>query len=573
MIDIINQWLRRDPDPTTQQELQALIDNHQTQELEDRFRSRLAFGTAGLRGLLGAGPNRMNRLVVQETTAGLGNYLQTAIANSLERGVVIGYDGRRGSSQFASDAASVLAAQGFRVFIFDRIIPTPTCAFALMHLEACAGIMVTASHNPPDYNGYKVYWENGAQIIPPHDNAIATQIERAAKDKVPYKSFELAHSEKQITYIEESVIEAYLSGIEKRALFWAPNKKHDLKIVYTPLHGVGAELTEACMARAGFEHFHTVPTQREPDGHFPTVNFPNPEEDGAMDASIELAQELHAELIVANDPDADRLAVALPTQNGHFTMLSGNEIGVILGHALLGEHQSKAVALGTTIVSSRLLGAIAQAHGATYFETLTGFKWIANKAIELEREKLQFLMGYEEAIGYTIGDLVRDKDGISALLGFALLTSKLKKEGKTILSYLEEIYRHYGLYHTAQKSLNLSPGADAGAIGKALRNNQPSLIAGKNIVAIADLLSQKKTHSNGEIETIELPQSDVLTYYLEDESRIIIRPSGTEPKIKCYYETISEIGKDESFSQAKTRANARMTDLIGTHQIELSALS
>ncbi len=572
MQNTIDHWLERDPDPQTRLELQELLKNNDQSELQSRFKARLAFGTAGLRGLLGAGPGRMNRLVVQETTAGLGQYLLANVPGAATAGVVIGYDGRRGSLQFSQDAACVLAGMGIKVYLFETVIPTPTCAFAVLQRKAAAGIMVTASHNPPDYNGYKVYWSNGAQIIPPHDSGIADAIELAATRPIPWLDFNQAQSQGMIEALTDDTVEAYLQGVEERALFWSPGQSHDLKIVYTPLHGVGAEVVERSLKRAGFHNTHTVPSQREPDGHFPTVNFPNPEEPGAMDEAIASATAQGADLIVANDPDADRLAVALLTSPGAYQMLTGNEIGVILGHALLQAYKGKQAAVGTTIVSSRLLSAIAAGHDATYFETLTGFKWIANHAIELKKEGKDFLLGYEEALGYTVGDWVRDKDGVSSLLAFALLTSHLRAQNKTVLQYLEDIYRTYGLYTTAQKSLALEPGADAGALGKLLRQSPPATIAGQVVTATCDLLTLTRTALDGSSEGIDLPPSDVLVFYLEDQTRIIVRPSGTEPKVKCYYETIHSVPEAASFSDTQAQAARAMEDLITAHQKELATL-
>ena len=572
MESTIAQWIKRDPDPATRLELEELLRNDSKGELESRFRARLAFGTAGLRGLLGAGPGRMNRLVVQETTAGLGNYLIQTLDGAKDAGVVIGYDGRHGSAQFAQDAASVLAALGFAVHLFEDVIPTPTCAFAVLRLKAAAGIMVTASHNPPAYNGYKVYWNNGAQIIPPHDQGIAEAIDVAATSPIPWMDFNQATSEGKVQAISPDLIEDYLKGIEARALHLLPRREHPLKVVYTPLHGVGAELVEQTLARAGFTQVHTVPSQREPDGRFPTVKFPNPEEPGAMDEALALARTVGADLIVANDPDADRLAVALPLPGGDYQMLTGDEIGVILGQALLESNQSKAVAVGTTIVSSRLLSAVAESFGATYFETLTGFKWIANHAITLKEENIEFLMGYEEAIGYTIGDLVRDKDGVSSLLTIALLASHLRSENKTMLDYLEEIYRAHGLYLTTQKSLALKPGSDAGELGALLRQNPPATIGGQAVCATADLLTSTRTNSDGHTEAVDLPQSDVLTFYLDDRSRVIVRPSGTEPKVKCYYEIIHPIPDGTDFESERRNALNTMEALVNAHQGELAAL-
>jgi phosphomannomutase len=323
---------------------------------------------------------------------------------------------------------------------------------------------------------------------------------------------------------------------------------------------------------AGFTNVHTVASQREPDGDFPTVRFPNPEEPGAMDLSLALAKEVGADLIFANDPDADRLAVAVPNGEGTYQMLTGNEIGVLLGADLINAHGNNAI-VGTTIVSSRLLSQIAAAHDVDYFETLTGFKWIANRAIKETLAGKNFLMGYEEALGYTIGNLVRDKDGISALVAFALHAARLHDQGETILGLLENIYRKYGLYLTAQESLSLDPNAEGPSIGDKLRENMPSSIAGRAITSITDISKGTKTElSTGEVSKLDLPESDVLSFILEDNTRIIVRPSGTEPKVKCYYELIEPFPKEEAYESVDERGRAKLSELIDTHQAELAKL-
>jgi phosphomannomutase len=348
-----------------------------------------------------------------------------------------------------------------------------------------------------------------------------------------------------------------------------------LKIVYTPMHGVGAEATERALKLAGFANVYTVKEQREPDGDFPTVNFPNPEEDGAMDLAIALAKEVQADLVFANDPDADRLAVALPNDEGGYTMLTGNEIGVVLGSDLINavpESSRSNSCVGTTIVSSRLLSKIAEAHGVEYFETLTGFKWIADKAITATTEGKTFLMGYEEALGYTVHNVVRDKDGVSAIIAFALQTARLREQGETILGLLKAIYKKYGLFVTEQKSLGIDPLATGPTIGEKVRANMPTTIAGLKIISITDIQNGTKTDvASGKAEKIDLPKSDVLSFILEDDSRVIVRPSGTEPKVKCYYEAIQSFEEGKSYEEVQAQAHARLADLIAKHQTELAA--
>jgi len=572
----VKTWIARDPDPKTRQELEELVQNDAQDELKRRFKGRLAFGTAGLRGLLGAGPTRMNQLVVRETTAGLASYLLKTVPGCSERGVVVAYDGRHGSYTFAHDAASVLAAFGFKVHLSTQTMPTPVAAYAVRYFGAAAGIMVTASHNPPEYNGYKVYWGNGAQIIPPHDQGIAQEIEEAAIQEIPYMGLLDGKARGLIHHFGPHLLEQYLREIITANAWPGSPGISGLKIVYTPLHGVGAEATERALKLAGFSNVHTVQEQREPDGDFPTVRFPNPEEDGAMDLALKLAKEVKADLVFANDPDADRLAVALPNDDGEYTMLTGNEIGVVLGSDLINavpENRRGNTCVGTTIVSSRLLSVIAKAHGVEYFETLTGFKWIANKAITATRKGKDFLMGYEEALGYTVHNVVRDKDGVSAIIAFALQTARLREQGETIQGLLRAIYKKYGLFVTQQKSLAISPDAEGPSIGEKLRGNMPESIAGMKIESITDIQNGTRLNvASGKTESIDLPQSDVLSFILEDNSRVIVRPSGTEPKVKCYYETIQSFEGDNAYEEVEQKAHSRLANLIEKHQEELAAL-
>ncbi len=557
----ISQWLSRDPDPKTRDELQHLIDSDNQQELAQRFGSRLAFGTAGLRGKVGAGPNRMNRLVIQETATGLGHYLIEQIKDAASRGVVIGYDGRPDSKQFAHDTASVLTALGIKVYLTHKVAATPIVAYGVRTLNAAAAVVVTASHNPPEYNGFKVYWENGAQIIPPHDSGIAAKIDAATELAIPYMALEDAEQNDLLVWLEESYYQDYRQAINKSSLL-TPNSSTDISIAYTAMHGVGADMAETLLADAGFDSVVSVPEQREPDGAFPTVNFPNPEEAGAMDMVIALAKAKGADIACANDPDADRFAVAVKRPDGEYQMLTGDQVGSLFGDYLL---QSQPNALvGNTIVSSRLLSSIAQSHGAAYYQTLTGFKWLTNVAMAKQSHAHPFLFAYEEALGYTVGDKVWDKDGLSALVAFSQLTGKLKAEGKTIWDKLEELYRQHGCYINAQRSIALDPNAPP--IGDRLRANPPKEIAGKAIAIIDDLKLSMRYLADGSTQAIDMPVSDVLIYFLEDKSRVIVRPSGTEPKLKCYYEVIGDFPENKDYAQVSVATEAKMAELIEAHQ-------
>jgi phosphomannomutase len=559
-------WAQADPDPQTAAELRALLLSGPESELADRFGGSLTFGTAGLRGVLGAGPNRMNRAVVRRTTLGLARYLKQEVPDVVERGVVVGRDGRRLSLELARDTAQVLAAEGIPALYFPDVVPTPVASFAVKHLGAAAGVMVTASHNPPEYNGYKVYWTNSAQIIPPHDVGIAAAIDAVGPaGEVPLKGWEQARMERLIRELGDDVATAYLAGI--LALLRHPSPASDLSIVYTAMHGVGGAWARKAMRKAGFERWTCVPEQQEPDGAFPTVRFPNPEEPGAMDLSRALAEKVGAELVLANDPDADRLAVLARDGQGKLIQLTGNEVGVLLGHYLLTQTVPKPdrPLVMTTIVSSGQLRDMAKELGAQYDETLTGFKWIANRAMEREREEhASFVFGYEEALGYTVGPLVRDKDGIGAALVCADMAAFCKRRGVTLLGYLEEIQRQFGLYVAEQKSVTL-PGAEGAtkiaAIMEKLRGAAPSQVGGRRVMATRDY-KRGVAVVEGATRRLTLPASDVLAYELEGGAQVTLRPSGTEPKIKYYFELREAPAKGEPMAQAKGRAKERLHVLM-----------
>lgn len=565
--DRVFTWVADDPDRATAEEALRLVAAGDAAQLSDRFDSRLEFGTAGLRGLLGAGPNRMNRAVVRRTTAGLCRYLEQTLPDARSRGLVIGRDGRIGSDVFAEDAARVAMGLGFTVHFFEPLVPTPLCAFAVQALGAAAGVMVTASHNPPEYNGYKVYWSNAAQIIPPHDTGIADAID--AIDSV--KALELVDLESGrarglLRPVPASIENLYLSAIG--ALAFGLSEDRSIGIAYTPMHGVGGELLQKAFAQAGFRNLHVVPEQAEPDGAFPTVRFPNPEEPGAMDLVLALAERTGAELVLANDPDADRLAVACRGRNGQFVMLTGNEIGVLLGHHRLVDdpkpHADRLVI--TTIVSSPQLGSIAGELGVRYAETLTGFKWIANTALAQEAEHgTRFVFGYEEALGSSTGDVVRDKDGVSAALVCAHLAAHLKTKGQTLLDRLDEISQRFGVYVSAQHNATLPGAAGAERIRSlmaGLRENTPWQVGPSKVLAVRDFERALRLLPDGSQQPLgDFPASNVLTFDLEGGDRIVARPSGTEPKIKFYFDVKSVPAEGESLAAARARGQQRLDAL------------
>ncbi|PAS06105.1 phospho-sugar mutase [Vibrio cholerae] len=563
----VTHWLARDPDPKTRQELQQLIDTQQDAQIAERFQSRLEFGTAGLRGKVGCGPNRMNRLVIQETAAGLGHYLIAQLPDAKNRGVVIGYDGRPDSKQFAHDTASVLTSLGIKTYLTYQVAATPIVAFGVRHFNAAAAVVVTASHNPPEYNGFKVYWENGAQIIPPHDAGIAACIDQAAQQALPYLSLEEAEQQGLLHWLRDEYYQTYRKTIGASPLLQRHTKPQALSLAYTAMHGVGANMAETLLADAGFTHVSSVKEQREPDGTFPTVNFPNPEEAGAMDMVMALAKKVGAQLACANDPDADRFAVAARKADGEYQMLTGDQVGSLFGHYLLSQTDARRQLVGNTIVSSSLLSKIAAAHGARYYQTLTGFKWLTNVAMQEQTEQHQFLFAYEEALGYTIGSTVWDKDGLSALVAFAQLAAELNAQGKTVWDQLEALYRQHGLHVNAQRSIALAPNSPP--VGDKLRATPPTDIAGRKVLIVEDFKLARRTFADGKTEAITLPTSDVLIYHLDGGARVIVRPSGTEPKLKCYYEVVAQFAAGEDFASAQERADEQMSLLIAEHQTSL----
>jgi phosphomannomutase len=558
-------WIDDDPDASTRAELTALLASGADAEVTDRLAQRLEFGTAGLRGVIGAGPNRMNLKVVREATAGLCAYLLASVENATERGITIGYDGRRMSREMSREAAEVALGAGFRVAMFDAVAATPVLAFASKERNAAAGIMVTASHNPPEYNGYKVYWGNGAQIIPPHDVGIAAAIEKVGP-ALALKKVSIESAGDRFTLLGDAERDRYHAAI-RRLVPGDPKARgpRDLVIVYTALHGVGDVPTRRALAEAGFVNVHSVKEQAQPDGAFPTVRFPNPEEKGAMDLVLALAKSVSAELVVANDPDADRLAIAVPRGDGTYQQLTGNEVGCLLAHYLLGsgDPSGKRMVL-SSIVSSPMLGSIAKEHGAYWEETLTGFKWIANRAMALEQEGYRFVMGYEEALGYTVGDLVRDKDGVSAALVFAELASSVKARGGTIQDELDGMARRYGLYLSRQVSVTMkgADGAkDIAAIMDRVRSAPPTAIGGHRVSAFLDLARGEKT-TNGKVEKLALPPSNALAIELEGGHRVMLRPSGTEPKIKYYFDVREQVAPKEHTTSARARGEATVASLV-----------
>lgn len=528
-------WLAEDPDAETRDELAKLIDAEDLAELSTRFSGTLQFGTAGLRGELGAGPMRMNRAVVIRAAAGLAAYLKAK--GQTDGPVVIGYDARHKSADFARDTAAVMTGAGLRAVVLPRPLPTPVLAFAIRHLGAVAGVEVTASHNPPRDNGYKVYLGDGSQIVPPADAEIAAEIDAVASlHDVPRPS-------DGWETLDDSVLNAYLARTDAVLAAGSPRTA---RTVYTAMHGVGKDVLLAAFARAGFPAPALVAEQAEPDPDFPTVAFPNPEEPGAMDLAFAKARATDPDLIIANDPDADRCAVAVK-EGGAWRMLRGDEVG-----ALLAAHLVRRGARGTfaeSIVSSSLLGRIAEKAGLPYEETLTGFKWIARV------EGLRY--GYEEALGYCVDpDGVRDKDGITAALLITELASELKEQGRDLLDLLDDLAVDHGLHATDQLAVRVEDLSIIADAMRRLREQPPTRLAGLSVTKAEDLTQG----------TDRLPPTDGLRYTL-DGARVIVRPSGTEPKLKCYLEVVVPVATHADLPAARAQA----AETLATIKRDLSA--
>ena len=532
LLDLARAWLADDPDPESRRELERAIADVEgggdATDLADRFAGTLEFGTAGLRGAIGAGPNRMNRVVVLRAAAGLAAYL---LAEGARPGspVVIGYDARHYSDVFARDTAEVMTGAGLRALVLPRPLPTPVLAFAIRELGCVAGVMVTASHNPPQDNGYKVYLGDGSQIVPPADAGIAERI--AAVGGVA----DIPRGDGG-QVLGNEIVDRYLDTVADLAA----DGPRDLRLVYTPLHGVGGTSVLQVLETAGFDAPAVVEQQEAPDPAFPTVAFPNPEEPGAMDLAMALAERTGADLVVANDPDADRCAAAVPGPHG-WRMLRGDEVGALLADHLLA--RGKQGVYATSIVSSSLLGRMAEAAGQPYAETLTGFKWIGRV------EGLAF--GYEEALGYCVDpEHVRDKDGVSALLLLCELAARAKAEGRGLVDILDDIATEHGLHATDQLSVRVTDLAEIARAMQTLRRTPPTTLGGLAVEAVDDLTAG----------SADLPPTDGLRYRLAEGARVVVRPSGTEPKLKCYLEVVVPVG-DEDVDAARIAAAGRLDAL------------
>jgi len=547
------QWLSPAFDEETRKEVEAKLKAEDKTELVESFYKDLEFGTGGLRGIMGAGSNRMNIYTVGMATQGFANYLKRNFKNKEQISVVVCHDCRNNSRLFAETVANIFSANGIKAYLFDDLRPTPECSFAIRYLKAQAGVNITASHNPREYNGYKAYWEDGAQVLAPHDKGIIDEVNNVKVEDIKFDG-----NKELIQIIGEDIDKPYLDQVKTICIDPEVIKhQHDLKIVYTPLHGAGRVMIPRSLALWGFDNVHCVKEQMIKDGNFPTVDRPNPEFAEALTLGLRDAKELDADILMASDPDADRVGVEVLQKDGSYLNLSGNQIGAIMAKYILEAHKNAGTlpenaALCKSIVSTDLVTKIAESYGATMFNVLTGFKFIAEKIQEFEeKHNHTYMMGFEESFGYLIKPFVRDKDAIQAVLVVAELAAYYRSRGLTLADGIEEIYKEYGYYAEKTISVTLS-GVDGAEQIKAImtkfRNNAPKEWNATAITVVEDFKAQTSTAADGTVTTLTTPPSDVLKYTLADGSWIAVRPSGTEPKIKFYIAVVGESNED---SQAK----------------------
>ncbi|WP_162427085.1 phospho-sugar mutase [Pontibacter pudoricolor] len=562
----INAWLNGNYDEATKTEINGLLERNEHESLSDAFYKDLEFGTGGLRGIMGAGSNRMNRYTLGMATQGLCNYLKQNFPGERVK-VAIAHDSRNNSPEFARIATDIFSANDIEVYLFQALRPTPQLSFAIRHLGCQSGVVVTASHNPKEYNGYKVYWNDGAQVTAPHDKNIIAEVNKITSiDEVKFEP-----KPNNIHLLGPEMDEAYITKVLGLSVSHeAIRRQHDLKIVYTPLHGTGITLVPEVLKRFGFSNVTIVDEQAEPNGNFPTVVYPNPEEKEAMTLALNKAREIDADIVMATDPDADRVGIAVKNDKGEFVLLNGNQTGALLINYLLQAWQKAGKLTGRefivkTIVTTDLIKDIAESYGVKHYETLTGFKYIAEKIRELEGKEV-YIGGGEESYGYMIGDFVRDKDGISACALIAEMAAVAKDNGQSLFEMMVEMYGKYNFYKEELVSFTKKGQRGAEEIQQMMadmRANPPQTIAGSRVVEISDFkLSARRNLVSGEISQLGLESSNVLQYMTEDGSKISARPSGTEPKIKFYISVNEPLASKNDYNAVEQQLDAKIEQIL-----------
>lgn len=561
----VNQWLNGNYDAATKTEIQQLAANNPT-ELADSFYRSLEFGTGGLRGIMGVGSNRMNKYTVGMATQGFANYLKKTYPGS-EIKVAIAHDSRNNSRFFAETTANVFGANGIKVFLFEALRPTPELSFTIRHLGCQAGVVCTASHNPKEYNGYKAYWNDGGQLVPPHDKNVITEVEKIASvDEVKW-----AGGEANIQLIGKAIDDAYMTMVKSLSVY--PDviaRQHDLKIVYTPIHGTGITLVPEVLSRFGFTNVTIVEEQKTPDGNFPTVNYPNPEEADAMAFGLKKAKEINADILLGTDPDSDRVGIGVKDNDGNWVLMNGNQTAVLAFNYMIEARKAKGLAQANdmvvkTIVTTDLIDEIARQNDINCYNVLTGFKWIA-ELIKAREGKENYVVGGEESYGLMIGSQIRDKDAISAVALLCEMAAYEKDKGRSLYQKLLDLYVQYGYYKEHLISIT-KKGMDGqqqiAAMMEGFRNNPPKTLNGSPVTMLLDYELQKgRNLQTGEEWTIDLPKSNVLQFILEDDSKISARPSGTEPKIKFYFSVNTVLPDAGSFAATEKELDDRIKGII-----------
>jgi phosphoglucomutase len=561
----VNIWLSGNYDQATKDEITRL-QKEKPDELADSFYTNLEFGTGGLRGIMGVGTNRMNKYTIGMATQGYANYLKFSFPGKTVK-VAIAHDSRNNSRFFAETTANVFAANGIHVYLFEDLRPTPELSFAIRYLKCQGGVVCTASHNPKEFNGYKAYWDDGSQLVPPHDKNVIKEVEKIASvDDVKWTG-----GEKNITIIGKDIDDAFMNMVKELSVY--PEviaKQHDLKIVYTPIHGTGITLVPEVLKRFGFTNVHIVEEQSKPDGNFPTVVYPNPEEKETMSIGLKKAKELNADILLGTDPDADRVGIGVKDNHGEWVLMNGNQTAVLACNYLIEARKAKGIAKSndmviTTIVTTGMINQIASKNGVACYNVLTGFKWIAAMIREKEGKE-NYIIGGEESFGLMIGDQIRDKDAVSAVALLCEMAAYEKEKGKTLFDKMIDLYIEYGFYKETLISIT-KKGMDGqqqiAAMMQGYRDNPPKMINGSEVVHLLDYaLSKEKNLQTGEEGPIQLPKSNVLQFILADGSTISARPSGTEPKIKFYFSVNTKLNSKAEFDAVNKELDEKIKVII-----------
>ena len=568
ILDEVNEWLTPTFDQKTQDEIKEMMTSS-PKNLEESFYKNLEFGTGGMRGIMGVGTNRINKYTLGKNTQGLSDYLKKSFSGEQLK-VAIAYDCRHNSDTLAKVVADVFSANGIQVYLFSEMRPTPELSFAVKHLNCHAGIVLTASHNPPEYNGYKVYWQDGGQIVPPNDVEIVQEIEN-----LNYSEIKFDANESLIEYIDVAVDEAFAKSTVDNASFnTSAEARKNLKIAYTSLHGTSIKMVPKVLEKAGYTDVNIVPEQAEPNGNFPTVISPNPEEPEALTMALDLANKINADIVFGTDPDSDRLGVAVRNNIGEMQLLNGNQTMVVMTHYLLEQWQKAGKIngkqfIGSTIVSTPMMLELASAYNVECKVGLTGFKWIAKFIHDFP--ELEFIGGGEESFGYMVGDAVRDKDAVGAILLMCEIAAQAKEKGSSVYKELEQLYVDYGFYKEHLISITKKGIEGANQIKQMMvemRENPVSEINGQRVIMVEDYQnSTARNLLNNDTETLHIPKSDVLIYYLEDGSKICARPSGTEPKIKFYFSVNTAIESLDEIQAAEAFLNTKIANIITEMQL------